>query len=184
MLTPLDINKKEFHRSFRGYNCEEVDEFLEQILRDYGQVYRENQEMREKNQRLSEELERYAHLEQTLKDALVMAQQAADEMRQNAQREAELKLQEADNKAREILNQARAQAEKVERYQRDLEASTRAFKMRLRSLLKAQLELLEDPVEAEAAATADRQVEPLREPGPGEEEITDCELDPCRQEQV
>lgn len=156
MLTPLDINKKEFHRSFRGYSCEEVDEFLEQILRDYGQVYRENQEIREKNQRLSEEMERYTRLEQTLKDALVMAQQTADEMRRNAQREAELKIQEAENQAREILNRARLQAEKAERYQRDLEASTRAFKMRLRSLLQAQLELLgEDQAGAEAAASAE-----------------------------
>ncbi|MGI9859913.1 DivIVA domain-containing protein [Moorella naiadis] len=159
MLTPLDINKKEFHRSFRGYSCEEVDEFLEQILRDYGQVYRENQELREKNQRLSEEMERYTRLEQTLKDSLVMAQQTADAMRQNAQREAELKIQEAENQAREILNQARLQAEKTERYQQDLEAGTRAFKMRLRSLLQAQLELLdsEDRADAQAAATAEEQ---------------------------
>jgi len=159
VLTPLDINKKEFHRSFRGYSCEEVDAFLEQILRDYGQVYRENQEIREKNQRLSDEMERYNRLEQTLKDALVMAQQTADEMRQNAQQEAELKIQAAENNAREILNQARCQAERIERYQKDLEAGTRVFKMRLRALLQAQLELLggDDEVgERKAAMTAEQ----------------------------
>lgn len=156
MLTPLDINKKEFHRSFRGYSCEEVDEFLEQVLRDYGQVYRENQELREKNLRLAEELERYNKLEQTLKDALIMAQQTADEMRQNAQREAGLIVQEAENKAREILNQARLQVEKAERYRSDLEAMAAAFKTRLRSFLQAQLELLAAE-EAAASTVADSQ---------------------------
>ncbi|WP_258359350.1 DivIVA domain-containing protein [Moorella sulfitireducens (nom. illeg.)] len=152
MLTPLDINKKEFHRTFRGYSCEEVDEFLEQVLRDFGQIYRENQELREKNLRLGGELERYARLEQTLKDALVMAQQTADEMRQNAQREAALIIQEAENKAREILNQARLQVEKAERYRSDLEAKTAAFKMRLRSFLQAQLEILATEEEAAPAS--------------------------------
>ncbi|KYH32573.1 DivIVA domain-containing protein [Neomoorella mulderi] len=173
MLTPLDINKKEFHRSFRGYSCEEVDEFLEQVLRDYGQVFRENQELREKNLRLTEELERYARLEQTLKDALVMAQQTADEMRQNAQREASLIVQEAENKAREILNQARLQVEKAERYQSDLEARAAAFKMRLRSFLQAQLELL---ATEEAAATAVSEAQPAGDTG--ETEKTGPGLDP------
>ncbi|MBE3573495.1 MAG: DivIVA domain-containing protein [Moorella humiferrea] len=150
MLAPLDINKKEFRRAFRGYSCEEVDEFLEQVLRDYGQIYRENQELREKNLRLTEELERYANLEQVIKDALVVAQQAAEETRRNAQREAGLIIQEAENKAREILNQARLEVEKAERYRKELEASTAAFKTRLRSFLKAQMELL--AVEEAAAA--------------------------------
>lgn len=155
MLTPLDINKKEFSRSFRGYSCEEVDEFLEQVLRDYGQVFRENQELREKNLYLTEELERYARLEKTIKDALVMAQQTSDEMRENAQREASLIIKEAENKAREIIHQAQVEVEKAERYQSDLQAKTAAFKMRFRSFLKAQLELL---VDDEAAATVDEKM--------------------------
>lgn len=151
MLTPLDINKKEFSRSFRGYSCNEVDEFLEQVLRDYGQVFRENQELREKNLRLTEELEHHANLEQTIKEALVMAQQTGEEMRQNAQREADLIIKEAENKALTMINQAQAEVEKAERYYSDLQAKTAAFKMRFRSFLKAQLEIL---VDDEAAATA------------------------------
>ncbi|MDN5345290.1 MAG: cell division initiation protein [Clostridia bacterium] len=174
MLTPLDINKKEFHRSFRGYSCEEVDEFLEQILKDYGQAFRENQELREKNQRLTEELERYARLEQTIKDALVMAQQTADEMRQNAQREASLIIQEAEQKSREILDQARSEAEKIERYRNSLQARTAAFKLRLRSFLQAQLELL---ASEEAAATAVPGTD--TDGDPGQVEKTTASLDPA-----
>ncbi|MDK2820698.1 MAG: cell division initiation protein [Clostridia bacterium] len=148
MLTPLDINKKEFHRTFRGYSCEEVDEFLEQLLKDYGQVYRELQELREKNKSLTQELQRYANLEQTIKDALLMAQQSAEEIRTNAQREANLILQEAENQAKEILNKAKLQVEKAQRYRSDLEAQTESFKMRLRSFLEAQLDLLNGDIEA------------------------------------
>ncbi|NLW08072.1 MAG: DivIVA domain-containing protein [Clostridia bacterium] len=157
MLTPLDINKKEFSRSFRGYNCNEVDEFLEQVLRDYGQVYRENQELREKNLRLSEEIERYNKLENTIKQALVMAQQTADEMRQNAQREAEVIIKEAENKVKEMLHQAQVEVEKAERYYSDLQAKTAAFKMRFRSFLKAQLETFVDDEAAASVLIEDEQ---------------------------
>jgi len=156
LLTPLDINKKEFHRAFRGYSCEEVDEFLEQILKDYGQVFRENQELREKNQRLVEELARYTNLEQTIKDALVMAQQTADELRQNAQQEAGLIVQEAELKAQQILNQTQEQVIQAENYRSNLEARTEAFKRRWRSFLQAQLELLAAETGADAAVAGER----------------------------
>jgi len=90
MLTPLDINEKEFTRAFRGYKCEEVDEFLEQVVRDYSQVLRENQELREKNRHLAEEMERFASLESTIKETLIVAQQTAEAIKRNAQQEAAL----------------------------------------------------------------------------------------------
>ncbi len=157
MLTPLDINKKEFSRSFRGYNCNEVDEFLEQVLRDYGQVFRDNQELREKNLRLTEELEGYAKLEQTIKEALVMAQQTGEEMRRNAQREADLIIKEAENKTQEMIQQAQNKVEKAERYYSDLQAKITAFKMRFSSFLRAHLESMADE---ETAVTFIGEVKP------------------------
>lgn len=170
MLTPLDINKKEFNRSFRGYSCEEVDEFLEQVLRDYGQIFRENQELRERNLHLSEELERFARLEQTIKDTLVMAQQASDEIRQNAQKEAGLIIQKAENNAREIIKQAKIQVERAERQYSDLQAKTAVFKMRLTSFLRAQLESLGDE---EAAVASEEKTETICS--------EDSDLDPVTQ---
>lgn len=157
VLTPLDINKKEFRRAFRGYSCEEVDEFLEQLLRDYSQVFRENQELREKILYLEEEVERFNRLENTLKETLVMAQKAAEETKENARREAEALLQEAEAKVRSMLAQAQNKVAETERYQAMLEARVRSFKARWRSFLLSQLELLE--AEAETAAT---ELEPVQ----------------------
>lgn len=151
VLTPLDINKKEFRRAFRGYSCEEVDEFLEALLRDYSQVFRENQELREKLSLLEEEVERFNKLENTLKEALIMAQKTAEETRENARREAEALLREAVAKAESMINKARDKVAEIERYRELLETRVRSFKVRWRSLLLSQLELLEAEGEAAAA---------------------------------
>lgn len=169
VLTPLDINKKEFRRAFRGYSCEEVDEFLEQLLRDYSQVFRENQELREKILYLEEELERFNRLENTLKETLVMAQKAAEETKENARREAEALLQEAEAKVQSMLVQAQNKVAEAERYQAVLEARARSFKARWRSFLLSQLELLE--TEGETAAT---ELEPVHR---APKEITEDKFD-------
>lgn len=148
VLTPLDINKKEFRRSFRGYSCPEVDEFLEQLLKDYTQVFRENQELRDKVLRLQDELERFTRLENTIKETLVVAQRAAEETRENARREAEALLKEAEAKAQEIMNQALNKVAEAERRLAYLEEQARTFKARLRSFLLAQLKLLDSEDEA------------------------------------
>lgn len=48
MLTPLDIQNKEFNNSFRGYKESEVDSFLDEIIIDYERVYKENIELKDK----------------------------------------------------------------------------------------------------------------------------------------
>ncbi|KUK12543.1 MAG: DivIVA [Moorella sp. 60_41] len=164
VLTPLDINKKEFRRSLRGYSCEEVDEFLAQLLKDYTQVFRENQELRERILYLEAELERFNRLENTLKETLVMAQKAAEEARENARQEAEALLKQAEARAQSMIAQARNKAAEIERYQASLEARVRSFKARWRSFLLAQLELLEGEEQAAPAG------EGLDEAGEGSSE--------------
>ena len=66
MLTPLDIHNKEFKRSFRGYNEEDVDEFLDRVIKDYELLYRENIELKENMDRLNSKLEHFQHMENTL----------------------------------------------------------------------------------------------------------------------
>ena len=47
-LTPMDINNKEFKRGLRGYNAEEVDEFLDEVVENYEEMYKENSNLKEK----------------------------------------------------------------------------------------------------------------------------------------
>lgn len=165
MLTPLDIHNKEFKRSFRGYNEEEVDEFLDQLAQDYEWLYTENQRLKEKLEDFKAGVARYEEMEQTIKDTLVMAQKNAEELRENTKREAEVLLNEARQKAKEMVKEAEENADRLvslaeeraqeitaqarervqailEEYQW-LEQQSRLFRIKFRSLLQAQLDLLD-----------------------------------------
>jgi cell division initiation protein len=121
MLTPVDIQNKDFGRGWRGYREGEVRAFLEQIVEGYQELYRENQELREQITRLEQVLKKYQEWEQTLKDTLLLAQRAAEETRRNAEKEGELIQQEARRRAEELVSAARAEVEKLQRHYESLQ---------------------------------------------------------------
>ncbi len=145
-LTVLDIANKEFKTSLRGYNQDEVDEFLDEVMRDYEALMRENDELRQNTSGMGEKLEQYRTLEHTLQNTLVVAQGTAEEMKAAARKEAELVVREAEARARELIQKAEAD---VKRQQEDLERLKREsdqFRARVRSLLESQLALLKEDV--------------------------------------
>ena len=81
-ITPLDIESKEFAKSIRGYNVDEVDSFLEKILQAYEKNYQENQKQKNSISMLEEKLETYKKLEENIKATLVIAQKTAEELKQ------------------------------------------------------------------------------------------------------
>lgn len=84
-ISPLEIQKKEFSRSIRGYNTEEVDEFLDNLLTNYERIYKENRDLREQIQLLHEKMQSYKDIETTMKNALVLAEKTAEEVKSNAE---------------------------------------------------------------------------------------------------
>ncbi len=143
MLSPIDIANKEFHGSFRGYNQTEVDEFLEAIVRDYEQVLTERDEFREKLDGMNQRLEYYHTLEETLNQTLLVAQGTAEEVKNNARKEADLILKEARHQADKLVAEGEAGRERLENNYQELRKETQLFKAQLKSLLQTQLELLE-----------------------------------------
>lgn len=116
----MDIHNKEFKRSFRGYNEDEIDEFLDQVVNDYEKLYRENDRLREEVDRNRRDIEQYQKLEKNLQDTLLVAQKTAEEVVSTARANAaELK----DNTAKECQNMLR-QAEMDAKRQVDAAAST------------------------------------------------------------
>lgn len=142
MLTPLDIHNKEFRRGFRGYVESEVDEFLDEVVRSFEALLRDNAALKAQAEELRQKVEQYRQMEETLKKALVVAQETADEVRAAARREAELIVREAQAEA----DRRRQAAEEVVRRARERlqEAERRAleFRARVRSLLEGQIEVL------------------------------------------
>lgn len=143
MLTPVDIHNKEFKRSFRGYNEEEVDEFLDQVVKDYEKIYRENIELKETLDRVASKLEHYQHMENTLHNTLVIAQETAEEVKLNAKKESELQLKEAEIRAQKLVDEGLAKVRRMHAEYEELQKQAQIYRTRMRTLLQAQLEMLQ-----------------------------------------
>ena len=102
-LTPVDIHNKEFSRSFRGYDEDEVDQFLDLIVEDFERLYKENLELKERVSLLKEQADYYKSMEATLRDTLVTAQKTAEEVEASAHKNAELIIKEAEQEAQKLF---------------------------------------------------------------------------------
>jgi cell division initiation protein len=143
-ITPVDVHNKEFRRSLWGFNEDEVDEFLDELGADYEAVIRERDALKEQVEGLRQQLLQYKELEENLQRALVVAQSTADEVRQSARKEADLILQEAQAKAQRMVDEAKARVRDLENEFRELERQLSVYRARVKSLLQAELELVEN----------------------------------------
>jgi cell division initiation protein len=141
-LTPLDIHNKEFSRSFRGYNEDEVNEFLDQIIKDYEAVIRENKDLQNQMQATQERLNHFTNIEETLSKTIIVAQEAADEVKGNSKKESQLILKEAEKNADRIINEALTRSRNVALEIEELKKQASIYRTRFRTLLEAQLEIL------------------------------------------
>ena len=141
-LTPLDIHNKEFSRGFRGYNEDEVNEFLDQVIKDYEMVIREKKQLEEKVTELTEKLNHFTNIEETLNKSILVAQETAEEIKRNAEREAKLIIKEAEKNAERIISEALAKSRKIVMEIEDLKRQSRVLRTRFRMLVEAQLEML------------------------------------------
>ncbi|PHO06945.1 DivIVA domain-containing protein [Thermoanaerobacterium thermosaccharolyticum] len=140
MLTPMDIHNKEFKRSFRGYNENEVDEFLDKVMEDYELLYKENSDLKDRVNILNDKLQNYTDIEKTLNNTLVVAQKSAEDLKLNAKKEADLIMQQAQQEAEKIMQKAN---QEVVRIRAELETQRRklnVFKAKFKALLEGELE--------------------------------------------
>jgi len=153
-LTPLDIYNKEFKRSVRGYSEDEVNEFLDEVVRDYEALIRENDELKQNTAGMTERLEEYRKLEVTLQNTLVVAQSTAEEVKLAARKEADLVIREAEGKAQEMIHRAETRVREIMQEFERLQRETDQFRARVRSLLESQIALFLD----DRAMKPDRQL--------------------------
>lgn len=150
-----------FNRTLRGYDPDEVNKFLDQVIK---QVERMIADLKEKDKqialrdekiaeltkmvnstgRMREKLAQYERMEATLNRAIVMAQKTSDQIKANAHRESEIILEDAKKNASRIVNESLLRAEKTEMEANMLKRNTNIFKRKLKDILESQLELVED----------------------------------------
>ncbi|MFA5577668.1 MAG: DivIVA domain-containing protein [Tissierellaceae bacterium] len=144
MITPLDIQNKEFKKTLWGYKTQEVDSYLDSINEDYEKLYKENIELKDKIGILTDQIRQYNNLEETLKSTLVVAQSTADEVTSSARKKAELIIEDAEISAKNRISNALDEVRGIREEYDKLENEIFMFKTRYESFLKAQLISLED----------------------------------------
>lgn len=141
-LTPLDIHNKEFSRRLRGYDEDEVNEFLDQVIKDYESVIRENKELQNQLLSIQERLDHFVNIEESLSKTILVAQEAADDVKNNSKKESQLIIKEAEKNADRIINEALSKSRKVAIETEELRKQASIYRTRFRTLVEAQLELL------------------------------------------
>ena len=159
-LTPLDIQNKDFSTKMRGYNQDDVDDFLDQVTRDYEDALQKNRELEKSLKHAEEKLQYFNELKDALNQSIIVAQDTADKVKSSANKE--MIITSADNQAKETLVEAERKsnamiadaeakstqilAEAIERARQlageteDLKKKTRVFHQRLSLMLETQLE--------------------------------------------
>lgn len=130
-ITPMDIRKKTFSTQRHGLSKTEVEEFIGELATEIENLRKERAQLTEKAEELAKHLKAYEDTEQLLKDTLVTAQKATNQLREEAKKEAQL-----------LIDQAKLEAERIKQ---DATRETRAIAEELRAL-EAKRATLSDEV--------------------------------------
>ena len=161
-ITPLDIQQMVFKANFRGYDKEEVNRFLEQVAQTVELLNRDNAVQREKIAMLEQQLAELKRTEATLSSTLLSAQSLAEDVKRNAQREADLLIKEAELKASELIRQAGIELTDTQRDLSGLRKQRMIMVERLRSSLRMferMLEVEEQEAFHDAATASEEKLE-------------------------
>lgn len=142
-ITPVDIKNQQFGKSFRGYDQSEVDAFLETVTTTLEELILENHQLKEKLQAVESALGGYKDLESNLKETLMTAQRTAEELKKNAEKEAQLLMREAKMKNERAMEESYNMLSGLKAQIAELKNLRREYIIRLKSMIQTQLQLLE-----------------------------------------
>lgn len=155
-LTPMDIHNKEFNVRMRGYDQDQVNDFLDQIIKDYDALLKENEKLKASLKSSQEKVTYFNDLKDALNQSIIVAQETADKVKNNANNEADIirnqaekdaqkTLNDATEKSNHILEDASAKSRQIAGETDDLKKQTRVFRQRLQVMLESQLEVVKSP---------------------------------------
>lgn len=138
-LTPLDVRRYEFGKAIRGYDPERVDQFREQVAEELERLARLNQDLDNKARGFHEQLRAFRERDKAINEALVSAQQLRGEIREQAEKEAQLVIREARAEGEKLIEAARAEVRRMEDQLLQLDRARRAYLAQIRALVERQL---------------------------------------------
>lgn len=155
-LTSLELKDKTFSTKFRGYDAEEVDEFLDMVTTDYEELVRKNHEQESEIKTLKERLAYFDEMKESLSQSVILAQDTAEKVRHSADERAATILKQAEYDGQTLLNEARDKANDILRLATDnakkvaveteeLKNKARLFHQRLKSTVESHLSMVNSP---------------------------------------
>jgi cell division initiation protein len=157
-LSPLDILAKTFGSSWRGYDPQQVHEFLSQVAARLEEMLRERGEFRQQLMRLEQELATFRERESALQDALIAAQHSAEHTLEGAREEAQKIIDDGHVLANSLVEDAHERARKIEIVISDLRSRRREARSELNRLIELLKGLVSDDEQLEVETTSSPQV--------------------------
>lgn len=142
-LTSLDVRRFDFGRSLRGYDPTKVEQFRDQVAEEIERLNRINQDLDTKARSFHEQLRAFRERDKAINDALITAQQLRAEVRDQAEREAQLLIKEAQAEGDRMVETARSEVRRMEAELDALDRSRRTYLAQMRALLARQLSEVE-----------------------------------------
>jgi cell division initiation protein len=143
-IRPTDIRRKEFKTGIRGYDADQVDDFLDAVADEFERAFAENQRLTEEITNLRGRLEQFEQLEDSIRASIVHAEEVSRDLRQNANKEAELILREAQEQAHRTLADTSGRVERVQESYEALRQAKQEFANDFRHLLKSYLAVMDN----------------------------------------
>lgn len=145
---------EKFNRTLRGYDPEEVNDFLDEIISKVEKLVKDidekNERIREleeslrENDKLKDKIDSYERMENTLTQAIFMAQKTSDQLKTSAHKESEIIIDDAKKNASRIVNEALLRAEKIENEANNTKKNIIILKRRLKNIIESQLQIIDD----------------------------------------
>jgi len=142
-LTPLEIQKHEFTRKWKGFDPVEVESFLGIIAEEMEELARANAEFETRVRRLEEENEEHRERERILKETLLAAQRASEDIRSAAQKQAQMVVQEAHDASERMTHHALQRSAEIEKAIHELKIQRANFRLQLQKMLELFHHVLE-----------------------------------------
>ncbi len=143
-LTPQDIQTKQFHVRFRGFDVEEVDAFLERIAEEFLVLIQENKQLKDRSETLESDIEHYKEQEKKFQDAILSAHKIADEMKEKSKQESEKLLSEAQDEVKKMQDKSHQEISGLEATIVNLKELKDRVHDDVRQLLESYLDRLDE----------------------------------------
>ncbi len=143
MITPLEIQEKEFSRGLKGFKEEEVNEFLDQITLDLERIMSENEQLQIENQKLRDELRKFQESEHSVINTLETAKALMSDISVSAEKRAQILLKNAELEAQTMMREAKETVARMNDEHTVLTNKLATFRRKYKELLEGELRNLE-----------------------------------------